>query len=173
MPNFKINMKRYYMQKVYIETSIVSFLTARPSSNLLTAAWQNITTEWWERRRNDFQIFTSELVWEEARRGDKKAALRRQNVLEGIPLLELTESAVNLAKALLSNKAVPHKATDDAFHIALASVHCIDYLLTWNFRHIHNAETKPLIREVVTARDYRCPEICTPQELLGGGFNGE
>jgi predicted nucleic acid-binding protein len=168
-----VQFKKYSMQKVYVETSIVSFLTARPSSNLLTAAWQSITTEWWDRRRSEFQLFTSELVWEEARRGDKNAALRRQNALEDISLLELTESAVDLAKALLSNKAVPHKATGDAFHIALTAVHCIDYLLTWNFRHIHNAETKPLIRSVVTARGYRCPEICTPQELLGGGFNGE
>ena len=168
-----MQFKKYSMQKVYVETSIVSFLTARPSSNLLTAAWQSITTEWWDRRRSEFQLFTSELVWEEARRGDKDAALRRQNALEGIPLLELTESAVDIAKALLSDKPVPHKAIDDAFHIALATAHCIDYLLTWNFRHIHNAETKPLIRSVVTASGYRGPEICTPQELLGGGFNGE
>lgn len=155
-------------KKVYIETSIVSFLTGRPSRNLLAAAWQTLTIEWWEKRRLLFDLYISELVLEEAGRGDKEVAKKRLAILEEIPLLGLTDSAVELSKTLISSHAIPKNATDDALHIALTSVHDIDYLLTWNCRHIDNAENKPLIRSVLVANGYNCPEICTPQELLGG-----
>lgn len=160
-------------KKVYIETSIVSYLTGRPSRNLIVAAWQSLTTEWWERRRNEFELYTSELVIEEARRGDREAAKKRLKALEGIPLLKLTDSAAELAQKLIAEGALPSKATDDAVHIALATVHGIDYLLTWNCRHIDNAQTKPLVRRVIVSEGYNCPEICTPQELLGGDSDEE
>lgn len=155
-------------KRVYIETLIISYLTGRPSRNLLVAAWQSLTVEWWEKRRKLFELFVSELVLEEAGRGDSEAAERRLKAIEGIPLLKLTDSAVELSKKLILEGALPTKATDDALHIALSAVHNIDYLLTWNCRHIDNAETKPLIRSVVIANGYNYPEICTPQELIGG-----
>ena len=160
-------------KKVYIETSIVSFLSGRPSRNLLAAAWQSLTTDWWEKRRELFDLYISELVLEEASRGDKDAAQKRLRILEGIPLLAVTDSAVELSKKLLEKGALPPKATDDALHIALTSVHNIDYLLTWNCRHIDNAENKPIVRSVVTINGYNCPEICTPQELMGGELDEE
>ena len=160
-------------KKVYIETSIVSYLTGKPSQNLLVAAWQSLTTEWWENRRDIFKLYTSELVIEEASCGDMKAAQKRLKALEGIPLLKLTDSAVELAKKLIANGVLPSKATDDAVHIALATVHGIDYLLTWNCRHINNAEIKPLVRTMIVSEGYKCPEICTPQELFGGEPNEE
>ena len=155
-------------KKVYIETSIPSYLTSRPSQNLLAAAWQSLTVQWWEKRRQDFDVFTSELVLQEAKRGSKMASEKRLNVLAGIPLLRLTDDVEKLAKKLIESGAVPSKAIDDSLHIAIAAVHGMDYLLTWNCRHIDNAETKPLIRKAIVKEGYVCPEICTPQELLGG-----
>lgn len=160
-------------KKVYIETSIVSYLTGKSSRNLVVAAWQSLTTEWWEKRRKEFELCTSELVIEEASRGDREAAQKRLKALEEIPLLKLTDSVIELAQKLIAEEALPSKATDDAVHIALATIHGIDYLLTWNCRHIDNAETKPLVRTVIVSEGYKCPEICTPQELLGGNSDEE
>jgi predicted nucleic acid-binding protein len=155
-------------KRIYIETSIISYLTGLPSRNILAAAWQSLTVEWWEKRKNFFEVFVSELVIEEAGRGDSEAVARRLEAIKGIPLLKLTDSAVELSKKLISEGVLPVKAADDALHIALSAVHNIDYLLTWNCRHIDNAEMKPLIRSVIITNGYNYPEICTPQELIGG-----
>ena len=152
---------------VYIETSIVSYLTARPSSNLLAAAWQKATVDWWDTQRGRFDLYVSATVIEEANRGNSQAAARRLKALADIPLLPITEAVVALAKSLIRGGGVPEKALDDALHIAVSAVHGIDYLLTWNCRHIDNAETKPLIRRICAAEGHPCPEICTPQELMG------
>ena len=152
---------------VYIETSIVSYLTARPTSDLLAAAWQKTTVDWWDTQRNRFDLYTSDVTVEEAGRGDPEAATRRLEALLGIPILPITEAVVALSKALLQERALPTKALDDSLHIAVSAVHGVDYLLTWNFRHLDNAETKPIIRSVCTIHGYTSPEICTPQELMG------
>jgi hypothetical protein len=152
---------------VYIETSIVSYLIARPSSNLLAAAWQKMTVDWWDKQRIRFDLYTSDVVLEEAGKGDSEVAKLRINILDDIPVLALTSDVRLLSKALLYEGAVPIKAIDDSLHIAISAVHGIDYLLTWNFRHIDNAEMKPLIRVVCLKNGFICPEICTPQELMG------
>jgi len=156
------------MPSVYIETSVVSYLTARPSQNLLVAAWQGVTVEWWDHHRSGFQLCTSGLVLEEAARGDPEAAARRVACLEAIPLLRVTDAAIELARHFIHPGPLPLAAAEDALHIALSAVHGVDYLLTWNFRHIDNAQSKPLVRERCLESGYRCPEICTPQELMGG-----
>jgi predicted nucleic acid-binding protein len=153
--------------RVYIETSVISYLVAHPSRNIMTAAWQQVTHEWWDSRRSQFELFTSALVSVEASRGDRDAAQRRAEKLKDIPDLEVTGSAVALAKKLVDAGALPKEAIDDAMHLAVSAVHGIDYLLTWNCRHLDNAETKPLMRSVCVIAGYRCPEICTPQELMG------
>jgi predicted nucleic acid-binding protein len=155
------------MAKVYVETSIVSYLTARSSRNLIAAAWQKETLDWWDLQRNRFELYISEVVVEEAGRGDKSAASRRLEALEGIQVLELDKRSVELAKTLINHGAVPRKALDDAFHLAVATIHGMDYLLTWNCRHIDNAEMKPKIRKVIESQGYQCPEIATPIELMG------
>ena len=132
-----------HKKTVYIETSIVSYLTARPTADLLAAAWQKVTLGWWEVRRSAFELYTSEVTVQEARRGDREASARRLAALADIPLLPIT-------------------------HVAVAAVQCIDYLLTWNYRHIDNAETKPMIQEVCARQGHTAPEICTPRELMGG-----
>lgn len=156
------------MASLYIETSIVSYLTARPSSNPLVAAWQEVTAWWWTRQRQDFDLWTSALVLEEASRGDREAARRRVAHLEGIPLLTASDQVIEFAERLVSPGPLPIGAADDAFHIALSTVHAVDYLLTWNFRHIDNALIKPRVRELCATHGYPCPEICTPQEMVGG-----
>ncbi len=155
------------MPKVYIETSVVSYLTARPSNNLIAAAWQKETVDWWETQRRRFDLYISEVVVEEAARGDAAAASRRLGVLEDIEVLKLDEKSVELSKALIEQGAVPPKALDDALHLAVAAVNGMDFLLTWNCRHIDNAEMKPKIRKAIESRGYQCPEIATPIELMG------
>lgn len=157
-----MNMER----TVYIETSIVSYLTARPSSDLIVAAHQKATQEWWLRRRHQFELRVSEFVVWEARNGHPEAAQKRLSALVGIQHLQLLPAIEILAEALLVNGAVPSKARLDAFHIATASVHQVDYLLTWNFRHIANAELWPSIRAVCESMNIRMPNICSPLELL-------
>ena len=155
------------MPSVYIETSIVSYLTARPSQSLLVAAWQDVTVSWWNHQRQDFDLCTSALVLEEASRGDQEAAERRIAHLEGIPLLAVSDPAIEFAGRLVHSGPLPVEAADDAFHIALSVVHAVDYLLTWNFKHIDNALIKPRIRALCTEHGHPCPEICTPQEMIG------
>jgi predicted nucleic acid-binding protein len=160
------------MKSVYIETSIVSYLTARPARDLMAAAWQNATSRWWETQRHRFELFTSQLVLDESKEGHPEAAQRRLDALAGIPHLPIPDAVTELASALLAEGALPQKATDDALHVALCAYHGVDYLLTWNCRHIDNAETKPVVRSVCAAHGYICPEICTPEELMGGNDEG-
>ncbi len=152
---------------VYIETSITSFFTARPASDLLASAWQMITVEWWKTQRNRFDLYTSDVALEEAGKGNLVAAARRLEALSGITILPITGSVVALSKVLLQGKALPVRALADALHIAVSAVHGVDYLLTWNCRHLDNAETKPIVRSICGIPGHTSPEICTPQELMG------
>ena len=154
------------MKTIYIETSIPSYLTARPSRDVRTAAWQQITTQWWDQEKAKYNLFTSELVLAEASAGDPDAARRRLGSLDGIPELALTDETKALASDLMSGGGIPAGAQADALHVAIACVHEIDFLLTWNCRHIDNAVQKPVIRTICDIAGYTCPEICTPLELL-------
>lgn len=145
----------------------MSYLTARPARDLIAAAWQNATSTWWETQRLRFELYTSQLVVDEAEQGDHDAANRRLAVLSQLPHLAITDEVTVLAHALLKAGALPQTATGDALHVALAAYHEVDYLLTWNCRHIDNAEMKPLIRSVCAINGYQYPEICTPLELMG------
>jgi len=159
------------MEKIYIETSIVSYLTARPSNNLIAAAWQKETLDWWTTRKHHFSLYISDVVLEEASMGDPTAASRRLEALAQIPVLSLNDEVVNLAKVLIQEGGLPEKALDDALHIALSAVHTMDYLLTWNCKHIDNAQKKPLIRKICHTYGFICPEIATPIELMGEDEN--
>lgn len=152
---------------VYIETSVVSYLTSRISRDLVVAAMQEITHEWWEEARGRYELRVSVLVLEEASRGDQKAATRRLNALSDLPVLTLNEQAERLAKLLLEDGLIPRNSAEDAFHIAIAASHGIDYLVTWNFRHINNAEMRLRISRAVESAGYECPVICSPEELGG------
>ena len=151
---------------VYIETSVISYLAARMSRDLVVAGHQQITQEWWD-ARGDWKLYASRLVAEEATRGDPAASARRLDHLNGIPHLAMTPQVETLVVALIEAAALPEKAVEDAFHIALATVHGMDFLLTWNCTHIANAIKRGLIERVWDAAGYTMPIICTPEELIG------
>ena len=141
-------------KSVYIETSIVSYLTAKPSRDVRAAAWQQITSQWWEDVRADYDLFTSELVVVEVSAGNPEAADRRLEVLQDIAELSVDDEVKELAAQLISKGGFPSGAEVDALHVAVAAVHSIDHLLTWNFRHIDNAAKKPIIRSICVAAGY-------------------
>jgi hypothetical protein len=152
--------------KAYLETTIPSYLTARPSRDLVRAAHQQTTREWWEQRRTEFDLFVSQVVVRECQGGDTDAAAKRLDVIQGLPLLEQTVEAVTLAQALLDAVPLPNQAVVDALHIAISAVHGMDYLLTWNCTHIANASLRFSIESVCREHGYEPPVICTPEELL-------
>jgi hypothetical protein len=151
--------------KVYLETSIISYMAARISRDLVVAGHQQITTEWWHDNRNYFDVYTSELVIRESGAGDPEAAEKRLKLLESMPTLAIDNEVMALAIALLDTKAVPHQAVEDAYHIALATVHGMDYLLTWNCKHIANATMWHKIDEICRNNGYEPPIISTPEQL--------
>ena len=153
---------------VYIETSVVSYLTACPSNEIRVAACQNITADWWENRRSDFDLYISEFVVVEVSRGNSEASARRLAVIEGIAELQVADDARNLAEALIKNGSLPPKAVIDAFHVAVAAVNGIHFLLTWNCKHIANAVMRPRIEAECRKHGFEPPTICTPRELLEG-----
>ncbi|HRX07506.1 MAG TPA: type II toxin-antitoxin system VapC family toxin [Kiritimatiellia bacterium] len=153
---------------IYLETTIPSFLTARPSGDLIAAGEQETTRKWWETRRGDFNLFVSDLVLAEAARGDASAAQRRLETLKDLPLLAADDEVDALTQAILKSGVIPAKAATDAAHVAIAARHGMDVLMTWNCKHIANAELLFRMAEVVARAGYRLPVICTPRELMGG-----
>ncbi len=152
--------------KIYLETTIISYLTARPSRDLIVTAYQQITQEWWQRRRSEFDLFVSQLVIDEVSAGNTEAAQRRLQMVQNIPLLGLSEDGVTLANELIKSGTLPQKAGADAMHIAVTATNGMDYLLTWNFKHMANATIQHKIEQICRYVGYEPPVICTPQELL-------
>jgi len=152
--------------KLYLETTIPGSLAAWPSRDLIRAARQQITREWWDTRRSDFELFVSQFVIQEVSAGDPAAAADRLKLLENIAILELSDDANLLAKELLRQLPLPAKAGVDALHIAMAAVNVMDYLLTWNCAHIANATLRDGIESVCRDCGYAAPRICTPEELM-------
>ena len=154
------------MKSVYIESSVISYITARPSRDVVTSARQAITIEWWETYKDSFEVFISELVLEEIGSVDLQASSNRLAIVDNIPVLVATVNAMALAKALISENAIPASSTEDALHISIAAVQGIDFLLTWNFKHINNANTRDKITQVINNFGFRSPVHCSPEELI-------
>ena len=142
-------------------------MAAWPSRDLLQAARQQITHDWWNKERANYELCISEIVLDEAVSGDSDAAKRRLAFLADLPLLDVTDDVNIVAKAIMDSGLLPKKATRDAIHIAVASVHGIDFLLTWNCRHIANAAIMKELHRILANFDFEIPTICTPEELLG------
>ena len=159
------------MPAVYLETTIPSFLTARPSTDKILVGKQEVTRQWWENRRNHYDLFISQYVLDEAAGGDPVAAARRLAVIGGIDLLEVDDAVLSLAGEIVKSGLIPERAKTDAAHIAVAARHGVDFLLTWNCTHIANAEIMGRIQFVVTNAGYNPPTICTPDELFGGEYD--
>ena len=151
--------------KIYVETTVISYLTALPSTDLIRAAHQQITRDWWERRQR-FDLFVSQAVLREVAGGDAEASGRRLTAVEGIRVLAVDTKASQLAERFLVLRVIPAKAAVDAIHIAVAVVNGMDYLLTWNCTHIANAAIRSKIERTCRDRGLEPPIICTPEELM-------
>lgn len=154
------------MATVYIETSIVSYLRQRPSSQVVMAARQILTHQWWNDERSNYELVTSQYVLDEASAGDPVLAADRLCSLSGIPLLPLDPQIGVIANEIMSRAILPPKAAVDALHIAAVVHHGVEYLLTWNCRHIANAKVLPRIRDVLNDLGVFIPIICTPEEMV-------
>ena len=154
------------MPTVYIETSIVSYLRQRPSAQVVMAARQLLTHQWWNDERGNYELVTSQFVLDEASAGDPVLAAERLQSLDGIPLLPLDSQIGVIANEIMSRAILPPKASIDALHIAMVAHHRIQYRLTWNCKHIANAKILPRIHDLLT--DWGCPIpiICTPEEMV-------
>ena len=153
-------------RRIYIETSVVSYLVARPSNDTIRSACQQITRVWWKTGRAALLSFISPYVVEEASAGDPTAAEERIAVLRPIPVLPITPEIPELAEFLLLGGGLPPKAGLDALHIACATYHEMDVLVTWNCTHIANPVQVPVMRGLCAARGYKLPELVTPFELM-------
>ena len=151
---------------VYIETTVIGYLTSRPRTDPIVAGHQSTTREWWLTAANRFELVASELVIQECSAGDETAAKERMEVLGDIALLSTTTEAEEFAQALIDGHGVPNSYPEDALHIALAVVNGVEYLVSWNFKHIVNAAVRSTIEQICRDAGYEPPVICTPEELM-------
>ena len=154
-------------RRIYIETTIPSYLTARPGRDIVQAARQQLTREWWDVERRNYDLCISQIVLDEVAAGDAEAAQRRMAVIDTLPLLDLTFEVDGLAETIMQSGLLPVSASRDAVHIAVTAVHQVHFLLTWNCRHIANATIFRDLQHVIMSAGYDVPVICTPEELLG------
>ena len=154
------------MKTVYIESSVISYYTARRSRELIVAAHQEITLDWWENALPSFEPFISQIVFDEISRGDSESARKRLNAVESFKLIEMTQETAMLAKLYYNALHIPEKAINDAFHLALAVYHGMDYMVTWNCTHIAAGRVINIIQNINSEEGYQTPIICTPEELM-------
>lgn len=150
----------------YLDSNVISYLTAWPSRDVVSLAHQQLTREWWDRQRHGFELHVSELVLFEIGRGDSSAAQTRLEFVRGLPILRITPEARVLADRIFRATTLPDKAAADALHIALAAVNGMDFLLTWNCTHIANGVILKVVNAVCRDHGYEPPIVCTPEELL-------
>lgn len=155
------------MEKVYLESSFISYLVSNPSENLIVAAHQQISFQWWKQCRNHFDCCVSEAVIREISVGDPNEILKRIEIISGLTVLMASEQAEELTTKILNRNILPKKAAADAAHIAIAATNHIDYVITWNCKHLANAQIIKRIKTLFLEYNIELPYICTPEELLG------
>jgi hypothetical protein len=155
------------MESAYLETSFISYLVARPSRDVIVAGHQQTTQEWWDNRRSEFACSVSQVVIDEASVGDATEIQKRLAIISGLPTVDVTEDAETLTQAIIAAGILPPHAFPDAAHVAVSAVHKIDYLLTWNCKHLANAQIARRMAVVCEKLGYKMPIICTPEELMG------
>jgi hypothetical protein len=155
------------MESVYLETTFISYLVSEPSRDLLVAAHQQTTQDWWHNRRSQFDCFISQVVIDEVSLGDPGEVQKRLAIIASMSALEITEGSEAIAQEILASGVLPPSAIRDAAHVAVATFHAVDYLLTWNCKHLANAQIARKMELVCTGMGYRMPSICTPEELMG------
>lgn len=155
------------MDSVYLETSVISYLVADPSRDLVVAAHQQVTREWWDTERTKYELYVSQIVWDEVSRGDRLESQKRLSYIDTLPLLDIDSETRALVGRFLNESSLPPKALSDAFHIAIATVSGMDFLLTWNCRHIANPHSLKKLRQISADAGYELPLVYTPHEFLG------
>src|SRR5438270_13473229 len=155
------------MESAYLETTFISYVVARPSRDLIVAGHQQTTQDWWANRRTEFECSVCQVVIDEASLGDPAEIQKRLAIIGNLRNLDVTEDAMALTQAIMAAGMLPPKVVRDAAHVAVAAVHGIDYLLTWNCKHLANAQISRRIRMVCEKLKQRMPALCTPDELLG------
>ena len=153
-------------KRIYVETTVVSYLTAKPSRDVIIAGHQDATRELWPELSVKYETYISALVFEEAQRGDSDQARIRLAAIKPFPMLDIDDEARSLAEKIIHGRAVPAEYPEDALHIAVAAVHGIEVVITWNFAHLNNPFIRKMVRQIVESEGYECPEICSPEELL-------
>jgi predicted nucleic acid-binding protein len=153
-------------ESIYIETTVVSYYTSKPSRDIIALAHQEITRQWWPVAIRRYDVFVSEVVIEEASFGDPEAAKRRLVELKDFPHLELNDKVEEIAQAYMDKLEIPEKSFRDAAHLSVASVHNIDYLVTWNCAHLANGEIIKKLMKINESFGINTPIICTPEELM-------
>ena len=153
-------------KRIYVETTVVSYLTAKPSRDIIIAGHQEATRELWPELSVQYDTYVSALVFEEAGRGDHDQAQMRIAAIEPFPMLDIDNEAQSLAEKIIAGKAIPTEFPEDALHIAVAAVNGIDVVITWNFAHMNNPFIRKMVRRIVENEGYQCPEICSPEELM-------
>jgi len=153
-------------ESIYLEKTIVSYYTSKPSRDIIVLAHQEITRQWWLKVIGRYNIFISEVVIEEANSGDPEAIKRRLEELKDFPHLELNDKVEKMAQVYMERLEIPEKSLRDAAHLAVASVHNIDYLVTWNCTHLANGEVIKKLMKINESLGIHTPIICTPEELM-------
>lgn len=154
------------MQKVYMETTIPSYLVSRPNRDIIILSHQEITKDWWENERSKYDLYLSEYVIEEISKGDEILSQKRIDLIKGIMLLEHNNEIETLAGQYLKYLELPKNAAIDMLHIAYSVYYEMDYLLTWNCKHLANAYLKVKLVKLNNKSGYKTPEICTPEQLI-------
>jgi hypothetical protein len=153
-------------KRIYLETTVVSYLTAKPSRDIMVAGHQGATQELWPELSAGYETYVSALVFQEAGKGDPDQARIRLAAIKPFPMLDIDDEARSLAEKIVARRAVPVEYPEDALHIAVAAVNGIEVIITWNFAHLNNPFTRKMVRQIVEGEGYECPEICSPEELL-------
>ena len=153
-------------QRVYVETTVVSYFTAKPARDLIVAGHQSATRELWPHLGIEYESYVSALVYEEARKGDPDQAGMRLEAIRLFRMLDIDDESRKLAEKIIAGKGVPGEYPEDALHIAVAAVNGMDVVITWNFAHLNNPFTRMMVRQLVENEGYGCPELCSPEELL-------
>jgi predicted nucleic acid-binding protein len=153
-------------KRIYLETTVVSYLAAKPSRDIIVAGHQDATRELWPELSANYETYISALVFEEAKKGDPDQAQIRLAAISSFPMLDIDDEARLLAEKIVERRAVPAEYPEDALHIAVAAVNGIEVIITWNFAHLNNPFTRKKVRQIVEGEGFECPEICSPEELL-------
>ena len=153
-------------QSVYIESTVISYLIARPSRDLIVAGHQQLTREWWDFALPKLDPFISQFVINEISLGDPVASKSRIKIASDFPLLEMKPGIASLADQYFRAIRIPEKAKSDAFHLAIAAWHGLDYMVSWNCTHIASGRVRAIVEQINAKNNFATPTICTPEELM-------